>query len=172
MAEIVSNLTAILSERCLCELSRSLFGLMQFRCSKDDKVVIVQGRLIGLPTITSSELMVDLQEWVNSGPSIVVDGKQFNIQEQCTVIINNLNTTDCVQTASIRTTTAIPVATSTLVAANIPVATQTPTVDIFSLPIISVVGGVVSVLAFLLIAFTVGIVLCLTFKRTCKTASK
>ena len=67
---------------------------MQFRCSKDDKVVIVQGRLIGLTTMNSSELMEYLQEWANTGPSMVVDVTQFDIQERCIVIINSLNTTD------------------------------------------------------------------------------
>ena len=94
MNQIVDRLDIVLTKTCLCKFSKSHFGSMQFMCSKDDKVVIVQGRLIGLPTINSSELLLKLQEWTKPGPSINVDGTKFFIQEQC--IIDNINTTNCV----------------------------------------------------------------------------
>ena len=96
---IVSKLTNVINGKCQCKFSTSLFGLMQFRCSRDDKVVIVQGRLIGLPTINSFELLLKLKEWTKPGPSINVDGTKFFIQGQC--IIDNLNTTDCVATTTL-----------------------------------------------------------------------
>ena len=146
MNEIVSKIIDILEKRCLCQLSNSLFVLMQFRCSKDDKVVIVQGRLVGLPTINSSELLGDLQEWVDTGPSMVVNGTQFNITQQCTLIINNLGKTNCVP--------MVPTTSSK-----------------FSIPLAAVIGASVAVA----VLFVLSTVCCLiSFKLKCmhKGASK
>ena len=143
MDEIVSKITQILNKRCLCQLSTNLFGLMQFRCSNDDKVVIVQGRLVGLPTINSSELMAYLQQWVDTGPSMVVDGTQFSIDKRCTLIINNLGITDCVPTSSVF---------------------PTP-------PLAAIIGGSVGVALLCLLA-TVCSLICFKLKCACKAASK
>ena len=167
MSEIVSDLATLLSERCLCEISPSLFGLMQFKCSKNDKVMIIQGRLLGLPTINSSELLADMQEWVNSGPSMVVDGIQLNIQEQCTVIINSLNSsTECTPATGAVTSSSVKLATSLLSA-------STPTPAVTSSNSIAVaVGSVGGVLAFLLIAIAICVILYLVLKRAIKTITK
>ena len=159
MSEIVSKLATLMRERCLCELPLSLFGLMQFKCSKNDKVMILQGRLLGLPTISSSELMADMQEWVNTGPSMIVDGTQLNIQKQCTLIIDSLNSsTECAPTTGAVTSSQ---------SASTSVATPTPTVEVSAtLPITLVVGAGGGGLALLLlIAIAIGVIIYLTHRR-------
>ena len=142
MKQIVSKLMDVLKKKCFCDLSTNLFGLMQFRCTKDDKVVIVRGRLIGLPTTDSSELMIGLQEWVNTGPSIVVNGTQFDVQEQCTVYIDNLNATDCVL----------------------------PSTTLLNKLAVGVAGGVAA--ALFLIISTVCVPFCFRLKGACKSTAK
>lgn len=62
-------------------------------CTEDDSMLF-QGRFISIDSTTSSELLEYLQAWVQSAPTVRIEGTYLHVSSHCSVHLNQLGSTE------------------------------------------------------------------------------
>ena len=74
--------------------------------------VIVQGQVVGTPTVSSDQMVVQLQDFIINQPqSLVYQGQTLSYIQRCSVAINTLGETSCNSASEPSTTTEQDMAT-------------------------------------------------------------
>ena len=99
---MVENLVHVLNSYCLCNLQTFYVGDTHFVCDdRDESRAIFQGRIAGTSTTQSPDLIIYLQRWVNTAPTIVVQGLLLYVDDECEVALDDFGTnTSCIVTSS------------------------------------------------------------------------
>ena len=87
-----------LSERCSCSFSQSYIADEQFLCSNGSStdIVVFRGRLINTQDTDSMELLLHLQEWLLTDPTVALGGVSLQAAENCQVYHGSItNSTPC-----------------------------------------------------------------------------
>ena len=81
---------------CDCPYSETLINSRQFFCNNDNNdLVIFQARLFPTYGKTSKMLRALAEEWVQTEPFIVVGGKSYQLDPNCSVVIEEIGDTSC-----------------------------------------------------------------------------
>ena len=80
MDDLVHEIAKGIEEFCRCGFSSEYIAEKRLTCNKTDlHRVLLQGRIISTNDMDSSDLVGDLEEWVSSGPTVVVQGKELQV---------------------------------------------------------------------------------------------
>ena len=80
MEDLVQEISKAIEQFCRCEFTGDYIAEERLTCNKrDPHLVLLQGRIIGTNDRDSSDLVVNLEEWVSSGPTVVVQGKELRV---------------------------------------------------------------------------------------------
>ena len=65
---------------CYCNFTSDYITDETFECDEvNPDLIIINGRIISINDRNSSDLVVNLEEWVSSGPTVVVQGKELQV---------------------------------------------------------------------------------------------
>ena len=65
---------------CRCNFTNDYITDETFECDEvNPDLIIINGRIISTNNRDSSDLLGDLEEWVSSGPTVVVQGKELQV---------------------------------------------------------------------------------------------
>ena len=65
---------------CRCNFTRDYITDETFECDEvNPDLIIINGRIISTNDRDSSDLVGDLEEWVSSGPTVLVQGKELRV---------------------------------------------------------------------------------------------
>ena len=80
MEDLVQEISKAIEQFCRCEFTGDYIAEERLTCNKrDPHLVLLQGRIIGTNDRDSSDLVVNLEEWVSSGPTVVIQGKELRV---------------------------------------------------------------------------------------------
>ena len=80
MDDLVHEIAKGIEQFCRCGFSSEYIAEERLTCNKTDlHQVLLQGRIISTNDRDSSDLVGDLEEWVSSGPTVVVQGKKLQV---------------------------------------------------------------------------------------------
>ena len=79
-----------LSERCNCPFSQNDIADVRFSCVNGPNAnsVLVHGSLISSEEVDSVELLLYMQEWLLTEPTIALDGVSLHATENCHIYAN------------------------------------------------------------------------------------
>ena len=78
--DLVQEISKSIAEYCQCNIPTNYIADGKFTCGKGNpEFVIFQGRLISTNDRDSAYLVGDLEEWVSSEPTIMVQGKNVRV---------------------------------------------------------------------------------------------
>ena len=99
---MVEDLVQVLNSYCLCNLQTFYLGDTHFVCDdRDESRAIFQGIIAGTSTTQSPDLIIYLQQWVNTAPTMVVQGLLLYVDDECEVALNDFGTnTSCIVTST------------------------------------------------------------------------
>ena len=84
-----------MSKLCQCQYSSSYIVDSQLFCTSNNDV-IYQARLLSMTDqITALELRNFTQFWVLSKPMLMIEGKYYQLDSSCSVVVNKFRTTSC-----------------------------------------------------------------------------
>ena len=85
MDGVTLAISEALSERCNCSFSQNNLTNDQFLCNDGPNAnsVLFLGSVIGSQNIDNVELLLYMQEWLLTEPSIVLDGFSLHAAENC-----------------------------------------------------------------------------------------
>jgi hypothetical protein len=94
----VSTIAQFIAQRivqgCHCQYSPSFIVNGQLFCaSKDSAIYLAQ--LISTDGKTALEIRNVTQQWVLSGPTIVISGLSYQVDPSCSTVVNELGVTSC-----------------------------------------------------------------------------
>ena len=112
LEEIAQVVSLAVWQQCYCPLTSEYIARERLMCIEDDSMLF-QGRIISIDSTTSSELLMDLQAWVQSAPTVRIEGKYLHVSSHCSVHLNQLGSTkvNCTDQSSLSSTVAITVVT-------------------------------------------------------------
>lgn len=90
---IISVLTEI--QDCQCSINDYYIREAILICTEELNDVIFRARLFSTPEARSTQILMFLQEWVSTGPTININGENFAVLPSCTVAIRSFNETVC-----------------------------------------------------------------------------
>ena len=76
--EIAHELSKGIEQICRCNLSSDYITDTKFTC-ENEHLVIFHGRIISINDRDSSDLAGDLETWVSTKPTIIVQGKELQV---------------------------------------------------------------------------------------------
>ena len=80
MEDLVQEISKAIEQFCRCEFTGDYIAEERLTCNKrDPHLVLLQGRIIGTNDRDSSDLLVNLEEWVSSGPTVMIQGKELRV---------------------------------------------------------------------------------------------
>ena len=80
---------------CQCGFNADYITDYAFQCfPNSDQQVTFRARLHGAAHATSSQLIEDIEQWVNTGTSIAVQGVRINV-DTCPVVISSFEDPQC-----------------------------------------------------------------------------
>ena len=78
--DLVQEISKSIEQYCRCDIPTNYIAYGKFTCGEDKpELVIFQGQLISTNDRDSSDLLVNLEEWVSSGPTVVIQGKELRV---------------------------------------------------------------------------------------------
>ena len=78
--DLVQEISKSIEQYCGCDIPTNYIADGKFTCREDKpELVRFQGRLISTNDRDSSDLLVNLEEWVSSRPTVVVQGKELRV---------------------------------------------------------------------------------------------
>lgn len=112
LEEITQVVSFAVRQQCYCPLTSEYIAHERLMCSGDDSILF-QGRIISIDSTTSSELLMNLQTWVQRAPTVTIEGKYLHVSSHCSVHLNQLGSTkvNCTDQSSPSSTVAIAVTT-------------------------------------------------------------
>ena len=133
---------------CQCELSAEHLTDYAFQCfPNSDQQVTFRAKLHETTRATSSQLIEYIEQWVNAGTSIAVQGVRMNV-DVCPVTISSFEDPQC------HDETAQPTTLQTMKTT----VESTPTEAALLRSVAAIVGGVVAVMVVLILAVTITII--------------
>lgn len=82
-------------QECQCPISEYYLRDAILMCPMELNDVIFRGRLFSTPEAMITQILMFLQDWVNTGPTISINGEDFAVDSSCPVAIQSLNETVC-----------------------------------------------------------------------------
>ena len=162
MDDITSILLQQLSSSCInCELN-DLIDMQLIDCD-GESVIVYRARLEGTSQTDSGYLISLIEEWVRTGPSLIVTGILMEVDPKCAVAISSLSNGDCVKifTSSSPTGNATDTTASSVTSdstSNSTISDTTPSsASKTSSDIAAIIGGVVAII------IIIGIVIVIVF---------
>ena len=147
MEDITSALLQQLISPCPdCEMN-DIIDMQLIDCGSES-VIVYRARLEGTSQTDSSSLISLIEDWVNTGPSLIVTGILMKVDSECAVAISSLSDGECIQIS----TDSSPSSTSS---------SQTSS---------AIIGGVVATVIVITVGVVIVIVSVLVFKarQTCE----
>ena len=90
-----------LSKDCNCHIPVEHFANERLICEvKNTDKVVFQSRLVITDEKNSTELLESLKGWVATDPHIVVQGIQLQVDQYCSVELDELGNGDCISTTT------------------------------------------------------------------------
>ena len=96
--EIKTHLVRIIRQNCtMCyDLTTAFLRKGSFLCQRNPTHFTYRSTLVNpFPTTNSSELLGIIQNWVSSGPSLVLDGLSVRVNRHCPTRIESLEDGEC-----------------------------------------------------------------------------
>ncbi len=114
-----ASMTTLIESLCSCTAIGYLGNIAMICDKTTTDEIIVQGQIVGTPSISSDQIVEQLQNFILNQPQpLVYQGQTLIYVQRCSVAINTLGETSCDSTSEPSTTTEQEVATT--------VATQLP----------------------------------------------
>ena len=107
IAEFVSQHIA---QRCQCQYPSSFIADGRLFCTTKDNI-IYQAQLLPTDSKTALEIRNTTQLWVLSKPVLMIDGEPYQLDFQCSVVIEELGVTLC---DTVGSTEPLPASRSTI----------------------------------------------------------
>ncbi len=117
------SLTTLTESLCSCTATGYL-GNIAMTCDKTTiDEIIVQGQIVGTPTVSSDRMVEQLQNFILTEPqSLVYQGQALTYVQRCSVAINTLGETSCTSVSEPSTTTEQDMATPAASETQLPIA--------------------------------------------------
>ena len=149
-----TSLTSLMESLCSCTATGYL-GKIAMICDRSSiNEIIVQGQVVGTPTVSSNQMVNQLQDFVLNQPqSLVYQGQALTYVQGCSVAINTLGDTSCNSASESLTTSEQDMATPALVA-------QLP----FAI-IGGAAGGGVLLIVVVIVVIALSVVMCKKIRR-------
>ncbi len=94
--DLVSEVVRELRSRCQCEFTSDKITGGGFRCFPDSpQHVTYRGTIHGTPLASTSQLLVNLEEWILSGTSISIQAQLLSPDVTCAVSISSRDEDEC-----------------------------------------------------------------------------
>ena len=78
--DLVQEISKSIDQYCGCDIPTNYIADGKFTCREDKpEWVIFQGRLISTNDRDSSDLLVNLEEWLSNKPTVVIQGKELRV---------------------------------------------------------------------------------------------
>ena len=112
-----ASLTSLMESLCSCTATGYL-GKIAMICEKTSiSEITIQGQVVGTPTVSSDQMVNQLQDFILNQPqSLVYQGQTLTYVQRCSVAINTLGETSCNSALEPSATTEQDMATPALVA--------------------------------------------------------
>ena len=94
MSTIAQFIAQQIVQRCHCQYSANFIVDGQLFCTSKDSVVY-QAQLISTDGKTALEIRNITQQWVLSRPTIMIDNLTYQIDPDCSTVVNELGVTSC-----------------------------------------------------------------------------
>lgn len=105
--DIMDAITTAITQRCNnCGFTRTYITAQRFQCNElEVNQVTFRARVYSTCTYTNDSIISDLNDWVSGAPKVVLQGSQYNVDQNCVpVSITSFDDSYC------RTVEAFPVA--------------------------------------------------------------
>ena len=86
------SLQQAVSSHCACSLSKDFINRGFFSCRNSRNTATYRSTVTGL---NATELIDHIQDWVSSGPTVVLDWYYVDIYRYCPVAVSRLDEPDC-----------------------------------------------------------------------------
>jgi hypothetical protein len=118
-----ASLTTLMESLCSCTVTGYL-GNIAMTCDKTTiDEIIVQGQVVGTPTVSSDRMVEQLQNFILNEPqSLVYQGQALTYVQRCSVEINTLGETSCNSASEQSITTEKDVAATATSETQLPIA--------------------------------------------------
>ena len=80
MDDLIHEIAKGIEQFCRCGFPSEYIAEERLTCNKTDlHRVLLQGRIISTNDRDSSDLVGDLEKWVSSGPTVMIQGKELRV---------------------------------------------------------------------------------------------
>ena len=149
---------------CQCGFNAEYITDYAFQCfPNSDQQVTFRARLHETVHATSVQLIQDIEQWVNRGTSIAVQGVRVNI-DICPVVISSFEDPQCPDGTSQPTTPSEMMPSTSMETSSDSITTETAVLDNTD-NTAAIVGGVVAVMIVLILAMTFIVIAVLVTKN-------
>lgn len=111
MTDIVNTITEQISQHCQCTYTSNLIINGQLFCDDDQNQLIYQAQFLKSSGKTPDEIRRLILYWVFTEPFILIDSQLYELDSSCSVIVQTLGNSTCVDPSSITVTIPKPEAT-------------------------------------------------------------
>ena len=152
---------------CQCGFNAEYITDYAFQCfPNSDQQVTFRAKLHGTAHANSSQLIENIEQWVNRGTSIAVWGLRVNI-DTCPVVITSFGDPQCLDETTQSTFWSDPSTQTQTTPPMLPISTKTTSDSIATAALVFGVVAVVSVLAVIVIIINRAITVPMTKNQKC-----
>jgi hypothetical protein len=151
----IDSMTTLMESLCSCTATGYL-GKISMTCDKTTTdEIVVQGQAIGTPTVSSDQMVEQLQNFILHEPqSLAYQGQALTYVQRCSVAISTLGEPSCNSASEPSTTMEQDVAATSASATQLPFAI-----------IGGAAGGGVLLIIFIIVVFVVAMAVCRKNRR-------
>ena len=95
ISEITSAIITNLQQYCGCSVAETYISLAELSCPSEVEEVIFRARIYSAPDASNSVLISNLQQWIRSMASIVIQRNRLNLDPNCEVLIQSFSDSIC-----------------------------------------------------------------------------
>ena len=96
MKDITNAIISNLDSCRLCDITNNIIDSQSLSCNPEFPTHITyRARLEGTSSVDSGSLLSLIEEWVSSGPNIIMAGVLMRVNSECSVAISSLHDKEC-----------------------------------------------------------------------------
>jgi len=145
---------------CACTLSAKYIADTDLICVENSMdQVVFQGRLISTNDMNSTNIILHLEHWAQTEPTVVAKGVQLAVSNLCSVYLEELGQSGCITVNTPSSTTPTEESQST----------ETPTIEVITpmkeSSVVPISAGVIGGVLFLIVVVVALIVVVVVLRR-------
>ena len=107
--EIAQFIGIQIAHICTCHYSENFINRQHIFCSNTSKEIIFQAFLLPTDGKTSEMIRLMIQQWVLQKPVVSVAGKSYQLDANCSVIIEEIGDTSCNESTQLASSTKLDI---------------------------------------------------------------